>query len=387
VNYNLFLFVLIVSSWLFQLPARAELVYTADGQTLYGHVRSGTAPGTLLIDGDEAPVTVRREEIAAIDFGAPAAPAGQARSATVRLRNGDRLVGALRQLWPPVIAGAGGTRVVPPSWVAALQLHGKGSVGDQAAGGTDAIELANGDRVEGRIEGTRGGMLRVRTSLGVLSINPARVRQVVTAVGEAPAEGTSGLQATLETTDGERLTGEWLGLTATELRLKPAWGAEITLPVERASRLTVLNGRLVFVSDLRPAEVSEIPYFDTPRPFRIDRSQGGRPLRLGGRVYARGLGVHARSALTYALAGHFKTFAATLGIDSEVGNGGSVIFRVVGDERPLFESPVLRGGDAPLPLTVDVSGVQLLRLEVEQAAPRGADVADHADWAEARLLK
>ena len=74
-----------------------------------------------------------------------------------------------------------------------------------------------------------------------------------------------------------------------------------------------------------------------------------------------------------------------IGIDSEVGNGGSVVFRVIGDERPLFESPVMRGGDAPLAVSVDVTGVLLLRLEVDQADH--GDVADHADWAEARLLK
>jgi hypothetical protein len=184
---------------------------------------------------------------------------------------------------------------------------------------------------------------------------------------------------------GERITGEWLALTSKEIRLKPSWGPELAVPLERLTRLTVLNGRLVFLPDIRPAEVQETPFFDTPHPFRIDRSQGGRPLRLGGRVYARGLGVHARSALTYALAGSFKSFAATLGVDSEVGNGGSVVFRVIGDDKPLYESPVLRGGDTPLAVTVDVSGVLLLRLEVDEA--ENADVADHADWAEARLLK
>jgi hypothetical protein len=239
--------------------------------------------------------------------------------------------------------------------------------------------------VEGRVEGVRQGRLRVRASIGALSIDPARVRAMVMASGDAPVVATPAIQAAVETTDGERITGDWLALTATEVRVRPAWGAELAIPIEHASRLTVLNGRLVFLSDMRPAEVQETAYFDTPRPFQTDRSQGGRPLRLGGRIFSRGLGVHARSALTYSLTGSFKTFAATLGVDSEVGNGGSVVYRVVGDERTLYESPVLRGGDAPQPITVDVSGVLLLRLEVGEA--EDADVADHADWAEARLLK
>jgi beta-galactosidase len=131
--------------------------------------------------------------------------------------------------------------------------------------------------------------------------------------------------------------------------------------------------------------VQETTYFDSPRPYRTDRSQGGRPLRLGGRTFTRGLGVHARSVLTYALGGSYTTFAATIGIDSEVGNGGSVVFRVVGDERTLYESPVMRGGDAPVPVSVDLAGVLLLRLEALEA--ENANIADHANWAEARLLK
>ena len=50
-------------------PAHAELVYTAEGQTVYGQVRAGEAPGTIVVDsGDGAPTTLRRDEVSAIDF-------------------------------------------------------------------------------------------------------------------------------------------------------------------------------------------------------------------------------------------------------------------------------------------------------------------------------
>jgi NPCBM/NEW2 domain-containing protein len=379
---RLFLLVLYVSSWLLVSPARAELVYTADGRAIYGHVRIGAAE-TVIVDGDGAPVTLRRDEVSSIDFRPPGPDGSHSSAPQVVLRNGDRFIGPLRQLWPPALSRGGATLVVPPSWIAAIRVKPGAAAG--APGVRDQVELTNGDRVEGRVEGFRDGRLQVSASIGALCIDPHRIRGLLLARGDAPLEPAPGIQVTLETITGERLTGEWLTLTSSEIRLKPSWGPELTVPLERATRLTVLNGRLVFLSDIHPTEVEEIPSFDTPHPFQVDHSQGGRPLRLGGRVYARGLGVHARSALTYALAGSFKMFAATLGVDSEVGNGGSVIFRLVGDEKLLYESPVFRGGDAPLPVTVDVSGVLLLRLEVEQSD--NGDVADHADWAEARLLK
>lgn len=363
---------------------RADLIYTADGRTLYGRVQKGTSAETLVVDTDDgAPVTLQREEISGIEFRPPSLFGGHQKPPAVVLRNGDRLIGALRQLWPPAVAREGATVVIPPAWLS--EVRARATFAPGAAGDRDRVELANGDRVEGRIEGLQAGRLNVRTSLGMLKIDPARVSGVTMARADAPIEPAPGIQVLLETTDGERLTGEWRSLTPAELRLKTAWGGEQAVSMERALRLTVLNGRLVFLTDMRPVEVHETSYFDQPHPFQVDRSQGGRPLRLGGRIYAKGLGVHARSALTYTLAGSFQTFTATVGVDSEVGSGGSVIFRVIGDERQLFESRVLRGGDAPLPVSVDVSNVLLLRLEVVEADH--GDVADHADWAEARLLK
>jgi len=128
-----------------------------------------------------------------------------------------------------------------------------------------------------------------------------------------------------------------------------------------------------------------VSYLDGDYPYRANQSASGRPLRLGGKVYPRGIGVHSYSSLKYALDGKFKTFAATLGIDSAVGAHGSVIFRVLGDDKLLFESPVARGGDDPLELSLDVSQVGVLRLEVDYADY--GDIADHADWANAHLLR
>jgi hypothetical protein len=381
--------VIFVSLWLPQAKATAELVYTADGRTIYGQVRPGAAAGTVVIGGtDGAQVTLPQEEVSSIEFRSATEPpqqagVGRSPAPTVLLRNGDRLSGSLRQLWPPVLGHGTEIVTVPVSWVSILQVKSGGDI--PAGGDHDAVELLNGDRVEGRVEGYHSGRLHVSTSVGVLNIDPARIRRVVLSRGDPPLEPAPGIQAVLETSEGERLTGEWLEITSTEIRLKPPWGPALAVPRERALRLSVLNGRLVFLSDLHPTEVEESSYFDTPHPYQLDHSQGGRPLRLGGRVYSRGLGVHARSALTYAVVGSYKKFEATVGVDSEVGNGGSVVFRVMGDDRTLFQSPVLHGGEAPASVSVDVSGVVLLRLEVDEAD--SGDIADHADWAEARLFK
>jgi hypothetical protein len=61
-----------------------------------------------------------------------------------------------------------------------------------------------------------------------------------------------------------------------------------------------------------------------------------------------------------------------------------VVFRVLVDGHERFASPILRGGDAPVPVSVDVRGAKKLELMVDYA-DRG-DVLDHADWLDARLV-
>jgi hypothetical protein len=101
--------------------------------------------------------------------------------------------------------------------------------------------------------------------------------------------------------------------------------------------------------------------------------------------HPRALGVHSKSGLTYSLDGGYQTFQALLGITMRWAAQRSVIFRVYGDEKLLFESPVVRGGDSGVEVKVPLKGVLLLRLVVDYAD--NGDVADHANWADARLLR
>jgi hypothetical protein len=171
------------------------------------------------------------------------------------------------------------------------------------------------------------------------------------------------------------------------LTLRMDWGGLLQVPVASLSRLDVKNGRLVYLTDLRPSEIRETPFLDGSFPMQMDRAVSGRPLRLGGRTYSRGLGMHSRCEATFALDGGFATFEATIGVDDGVAPRGSVIFRVYADQnpKPSFESRVMRGGDRPEAIRVPIRGVLLLRLEADYADQ--GDVADHANWADARLLR
>jgi hypothetical protein len=115
-----------------------------------------------------------------------------------------------------------------------------------------------------------------------------------------------------------------------------------------------------------------------------NRSIMEKPMTLGGRVIVRGVGAHAASRIVYALPEDFATFAATIGKDQEV-SGGSVVFVVECDGKEAFRSAVFRNDTPAQEIALPIKGVKRLVLIVEDA---GDDImADHADWAEARLLR
>ena len=127
-------------------------------------------------------------------------------------------------------------------------------------------------------------------------------------------------------------------------------------------------------------------------PAERDRSNGedlqgdGLTITLTGVTYSKGLGVHANSEIRYNLAGQYTTFACDIGVDDEVTSlESSVVFEIWADGVKLYDSGVMTANTATKNISVNVSGKQELRLIVKDAADGNA--YDHADWANARLLR
>jgi alpha-galactosidase len=131
--------------------------------------------------------------------------------------------------------------------------------------------------------------------------------------------------------------------------------------------------------DLGRLELSQVVQgWGTPQR---DRAVTELPLRIGGRAFERGLGSHAPGVLHVALDGRTVRFAAWVGIDDGAGERGSAAFQAYGDGRRLFDSGVLRGGQPPQRMELDLHGVRHLALVMTDGGD-GADF-DHADWADA----
>ena len=75
---------------------------------------------------------------------------------------------------------------------------------------------------------------------------------------------------------------------------------------------------------------------------------------------------------------------AVVGVDAEVGTNGSVRFSVQADGTVKTTTAVLHGGEAGVPVSVDVSGIQWLDLVTDDGGD--GNTYDHVDWADATLV-
>jgi hypothetical protein len=145
------------------------------------------------------------------------------------------------------------------------------------------------------------------------------------------------------------------------------------------------GGQAIYLSDLKPEGHRHVSYLTMTWPFRSDRSVCGAMLQVGGKAYLKGLGMHSASRITYVLSEPYRRFQAALAIDDQAEGGGSVAFRVFVDGQVRYSSPMVRGGQDPLPISVDLAGAKRLDLVVDFA--ERADELDRADWLDARLIR
>ncbi len=143
-------------------------------------------------------------------------------------------------------------------------------------------------------------------------------------------------------------------------------------------------------SSLQPgAWLSDLPWLRATTAvdsIRRDLTMQGRPLSVGGKIHAKGLGVHANSEIVYALDGRQPGFTAEVGVNDGAGDGkgGEVIFQVWGDGQKLWDSGVVNNATPAKAVSVSLLGRHELRLVVDTNGPSDAD---QADWCSARFLR
>jgi len=202
----------------------------------------------------------------------------------------------------------------------------------------------------------------------------------------AVAAKQSGAVGTLIARDSSRIRFRSLMLEAGKFVIDSPSMGKITLPLAEAAMVRLSSDSVVKLADLKPKVVKEYGYFETTFTHRVNKSVAGKPLRIGGREYATGLGTHSYCELTYAIDAAFTAFVAVVGIDDEVRPNGDATVTFLADGKTLGEAFHVTGRDKPTSVRLDVRGVKQLTIRVD-FGPDGLGIGDHVDIAGARLLK
>ena len=111
---------------------------------------------------------------------------------------------------------------------------------------------------------------------------------------------------------------------------------------------------------------------------RSNRSVDNRGMTVAGKRYNNGIGTHAYSIIPIKIEGKATELSGLAGLDDETRNRGSVVFHIKADGKEIWNSGLMRPGDAAKEFKVGLEGVNLLILEVQDGGD-GYDY-DHADW-------
>jgi alpha-galactosidase len=116
---------------------------------------------------------------------------------------------------------------------------------------------------------------------------------------------------------------------------------------------------------------------------RVNLSVDSNALTVAGQVYDKGVGTHAISKMMIDLPGNGTKFCASCGVDDEASDEASIEFFVLGDQRILWKSGIMKKGDAALPVDIELKGIKKLALYVSDGGDY--NYYDHSDWLEAYI--
>jgi hypothetical protein len=351
--------------------------------------------------------TASRDVVSLVSERAKAAGSGKW---TLTLRNGDVLdgepVGVTGQALSFAVAELG-TIELPIKSLAILQFKESklAASATGAAADKDVVKLRNGDQMEGIFLSLDADKLKLASGA---DSTPAELElghvDRVSFGGVTAARAVGPLAARVTFVSGSVLTvplsdkdGAFSWSVGDVVVRDPA-GKPRKTTADQIVSLEVLGGRVIFLTELDPAKDKQVSYLDTQWPTQVNRNVLGQPLKAGKVIYARGLGVHTRSVLTYDLAaaggggeggaagsGGFETLMLRAGVDDSAAPYGEASLSVVLDGKVLWEGRNMKAGQVSEELRLPVKDGKMLELRAEPAGR--LDVLGRVDWLNAALVR
>lgn len=304
------------------------------------------------------------------------------------LAGGDRLIGQPRQLDGATLvwfaAGIGEVRVPIERAVGILRDKASDPRLD-ADRGEDVMLLLNGDTVRGIVTALAERSVSITPTGGdAIDVPLDNIRELLMAT---PPQGRGQVEPPaymLRLASGSVLSCESLTLDDDKLNITVAGGAKASLPTSVVASIEHTAGPVVWLSTRTPSEVVYTPYFTGDFTPKMDKTVTGEPIRLGNQVIQRGIGMHSKTRMTFALQPEDRSFRTRYAIDPALGYA-NVDVRVFVDGKSVHENKGFKAGDLSPVVEVDLKNAKSLTLEVDYG--QGYDIQDRLTWIEPAILR
>jgi len=341
-------------------------------------------------------------DIVRIDFSGVTAPF--APSVSVALVDGSLLFATLSDAVEDSLSiehPALGRMAIPLELVSVIAFSDDSSRPDTArfdpalGEGSDVVwrrGRSEGDRLDGTILRVAKDGVVCASDLGEITLAPRDVLGATLSTDIVPPESEP-RRVEIDLREGGFLAGRLVSVRADRIAVDSVVGEGLALPIQRVERVRFAGGRFAWLSDLTPTTIEETPYIGENDEFmfgwRKDKSVTGQALEIGGVRYGKGLGMHSRCRLSFALDDSYVSLEAGVGVCDEVerlGLTGAAIARVLVDGAVIFESgELVAGAPASVIPRIDLKGKRVLTIEVDFG--KGGDIGDRVAFVDPLLVR
>ncbi|MEE2855914.1 MAG: NPCBM/NEW2 domain-containing protein [Planctomycetota bacterium] len=296
---------------------------------------------------------------------------------------------------------------ITPSLVAPIQIHLDDLVQYRSAAApalpfqgkdsdSDLLLTSDGAQLAGILEALEPtGVQFDDSSLGQLSIPWGKVvafRLVEIDPDEVVVEPGS-VPVRVMTLDGSSVVGSLDRIDSESILLHRSVNQQIALPLARVLQIHFEMGRVVQLASRQPIQVEEgIPGTDWfPWKWRKNLNVLGKPMQIGARTFAAGIGVHSLCRLTYEVTQGDQFLVGIAGMDAssrppdEETGIGCATFSILVDGEAKFAPGSISWKDPGVDFRIPLADAKRFTLVVDLGP--GHHILDRANWAMVRIVR
>jgi hypothetical protein len=245
--------------------------------------------------------------------------------------------------------------------------------------------MTNNDVIKGIVSAMTDASLTLTPVTGdPVEVPTASIAQLMLAAPPGGRKPNAPAPFLLRLANGTNISCSTLTFANDQFDLTPVGGGAAHAAVKDVIAVEQSGGPVAWLSARTPVESIYTPFFEGKYTPRMDRTVTDEPIRFGNVTYARGIGVHSKTRLTWKIEPGDQKFRTRYAIDPTLGYA-NVDVRVLVDDKVVHEQQGVKAGTLSPVIEADLTGGKQLTLEVDYG--KGYDVQDRLNWIEPAIIR